>query len=217
MLIVFEGIDGSGKSKQSELTYKYLKDKKTRCILTREPTDGPIGMIIRRVLEEDMEFDPYSFQLLFTADRAYHINTLIRPTIENDTAVISNRYVLSTIAYGMAAGLDKKWLIDMNSKFPEPDITFIFDLKPEEAMDRIHRRAVKFVEKTVRYGHSDLITNKKERRGTEFFEKVEFLKKVREHYRQMAMGKKNVHLIDASKDINEVQKEVRKRIERIMI
>jgi dTMP kinase len=217
MFIVFDGIDGSGKSKQAELFYNSLKAKKVRCVLTREPTQSPIGMVIMKILEEDMEFDSYSFQLLFSADRAYHVNTLIKPTIENDTTVVSDRYYLSTIAFGMAAGLDKRWLTEMNSKFPEPDMTFIMDIDPKVAMERVHSRAAHFIEKTIEVGHSDAVADKKDRTPDELFEKVEFLAKTRKAYIELAAERKNVQLIDASKGIKEISEEIQRRVAKIMI
>ena len=97
--IVFEGADGSGTTTISHEIVKHLREKGERVIWTREPSDGPIGKVIRDVLEKKCEHIPKALELLFRADRLYHVETLIRPVLESGCHVVCDRYYLSTIAY----------------------------------------------------------------------------------------------------------------------
>jgi Thymidylate kinase len=106
--------------------------------------------------------------------------------------VISDRYVLSTIAYGMAAGLDKKWLIELNSGFIVPDHTIIIDVDANEAMNRVERRTAK--------------KNGKEKSGagkTERFEKREFLERVRKAYLSLTELYPNTHVIRSEESVGD--------------
>lgn len=215
LFIAFEGVDGSGKSKQAALLYERLKKAGDRPLLTSEPTDGPIGTIIRRVLEKDGKIDPYSLQLLFAADRAYHIDTVIGPAIENDTYVITDRYIYSTIAYGSAAGLDKKWLEEVNSKFVKPDITFVLDIDPEVAIRRVKKRALEFIRQSIEYGYNDIEMDKKSANDqTELFEKVDFLTKVRKIYRELSKNNNNYHIVDANRKVEDISEEIMQILKR---
>ncbi len=215
LFIAFEGIDGSGKSKQAAILYRRLKKEGGRTLLTNEPTDGPIGTIIRKVLEKEDNFDPYSLQLLFAADRAYHIGTVIAPAVENDTTVVTDRYIYSTIAYGSAAGLDRKWLVEVNSRFVKPDITFVMDIDPEIAIKRVRRRALEFIRQSIKYGYNDIEMDKRNAVDTtELFEKVDFLAKVRKIYRELSKSNSNCHIVDANREVEDISEEIMRILER---
>jgi dTMP kinase len=152
-LFVLEGPDGAGTTKHSALLAERLRKQGHDVVLTAEPTDGPIGTYIRTMLKSPTGDvgalramplpSPGALQLLFCADRADHVARVIQPALDQGKTVITDRYVLSTIVYGTAQGLDKEWLRSINAAFPKPDVMFL--LLPPYAVcaERIGRRATK--------------------------------------------------------------------------
>ena len=138
LFIVFEGIDGCGKSTQAEHVAEWLEHttgKKT--IRTAEP------FIFRDLILNHKELTPQSELLLFLADRTEHAAQLISPAIAAGHNVICERYTYSTIAYQSGGRkLDFDHVVDMieTCYFLRPSITFLFDLKPETAYERVRGR-----------------------------------------------------------------------------
>lgn len=139
--VVLEGPDGSGTTTHAKLLAQTLAGEHANVLYTAEPTDGPVGSAIRGFLRSGtLPHD--ALQLLFTADRAWHVHQEIEPTIAAGGIVISDRYALSTLAYGEALGLDPAWLLEMNKKFIQPDCT-ILTLPPlSVCMERIGERGI---------------------------------------------------------------------------
>jgi len=138
--IVFEGIDGSGKSEQyGRLTERLKKDYDV--LATAEPTKGmPIGNLIRQVLYGNEETSEESLALLFAADRVDHTEKKIKPALEDGKVVISDRYVYSSLAYqsrGMNKELDLDWVKTINRYTLEPDVVIFLDITPEEGQKRL--------------------------------------------------------------------------------
>jgi len=189
MLIVFEGIDGSGQTTHSKLLADYLISKNYKVFLTKEPTNNEIGKLIRKILNKEIEFDNLGLQLLMMADRAYHIKE-IKNYLKNNFIVICDRFWFSTVAYGSEDEKMFKFLFKINSKlFGFPDFLIILDIDPEIALKR--------------------------KNAKEIFENVEKLKKVRENYLKIEKISKKytkVFVIDSSKSIEEVQKEIREKL-----
>jgi dTMP kinase len=123
--IVLEGPDGSGTTTHSKLLAEKLRAEGRDVVLTAEPTDSAIGKFIREQLAKKTIDSPSALQLLFCADRAAHIETVIKPALAAGKTVISDRYVISTLIYGEALGLDPEWLLKVNTPFLEPDIMMI--------------------------------------------------------------------------------------------
>jgi len=188
--ITFEGIDGAGLTTQAELLEKYLRNKKYEVVLTKEPTNNLIGGIIRAALKKEWITSNTTLQLLFSADRAHHLEKEIIPTLESGKIVISDRYFLSTIAYGMIE-LEKDWLKALNSKFLLPDLIFIIDVPVEVSIERI----------------------KASRFGFELFEEIRKLEKVRNNFLELSKEYKNCFVIDGNRSIKEVHKEIVKIVE----
>jgi len=188
--IVFEGIDGAGLTTQAELLEKHLKNKKYEVVLTKEPTNNLIGGIIRAALKKEWITSNRTLQLLFSADRAHHLEKEIIPALENGKIVISDRYFISTIAYGMI-GLEKDWLKALNSKFLLPDIIFIIDVPVEVSIERI----------------------KANRFGFELFEEKKKLEKIRNNFLELSKEYKNCFVINENRSIEEVHKEIVKIVE----
>ena len=140
VLIVFEGIDGTGKSTQIALLKSQLEGRGYDVVTTREPTDGPFGKRIRKLYtgrdsvskEEELE--------LFLLDRRDHLQSLINPALQQGKVVLIDRYYLSTAAYQGAAGLNAEEILQRNEEFaPPPDLAIIIELPPEESVLRIER------------------------------------------------------------------------------
>lgn len=172
--IVFEGLDGSGQSTQAEKLYKFFRQTGRLVILTKEPTENSqAGRKIRKVLRKEIKVESDELQKLFAQDRKKHLKTLIKPALKEGKYVISDRYFLSTYAFG-GIDLDIEWLINLNNDFILPDITFFLDVSPEICLKRIGRRGKRF----------------------EFFEKREKLTRIRKNYLSLAARFKGIHLIN---------------------
>ena len=186
MFIAFEGLDGSGSTTQSRRLAENLEKKGLVPHLTKEPTsDTPIGKMIREVLQHRYKISPDTLQLLFTADRAEHLKTEIEPALENGQIVITDRYLLSTLAYG-SLDVDMDWLKGLNQNFRVPDITFLFKVDPAECIRRIRGRGSEF----------------------EIFENEEKLRRIWNHYEALSHEFPNLHLIDSEKPKDEVEDEI---------
>jgi len=189
MLVVFEGIDGSGQTTHSKLLANYLISKNYKVFLTKEPTNSEIGKLIRKILNKEIEFDNLGLQLLMMADRAYHMKE-IRNYLKNSYIVICDRFWFSTVAYGAEDEKMFKFLFKVNSMlFGFPDFLIILDVDPQIALKR--------------------------KEAKEIFENIEKLKRVRENYLKIEKITKKytkVFVIDSSKSIEEVQKEIRERL-----
>ncbi|HET7463259.1 MAG TPA: dTMP kinase [Longimicrobium sp.] len=154
-LIVIEGIDGSGSTTQVRRVAEHLRQRGEPVFVTHEPSDGPVGMMIRLALagrlagphkhfhdpseiadDSGTELDPYTLALLFAADRADHVASQIQPNLARGRHVICDRYILSTLAYqGLTCDLD--WLIEINRHIVRPDLTVFLDVPPNEAQKRM--------------------------------------------------------------------------------
>ncbi len=185
-LIAFEGIDGSGKSSQTREVAGRLRRMGYNVVETAEPTDGPIGKEIREnYLSGKVRIDQMALQERFTADRAWHFRQM-RPYLEEDKIIITDRFLHSSVTYGHASipkdGAARQILAMNQECVPMPDLTLIFDLEPELAMER------------------------KDQRGsnTEIFEKVGIQALVREGYRIYFPPSPTVVWIDASRGKEEV-------------
>ncbi len=181
--IVFEGVDGSGKSTQIDLLSMKLRDRGVDHILEREPSDGSIGRFIRHYAEAgDRYLQPESEALLFTADRFEH-SKRIEQTLEQGTTVVCDRYYHSTLAYQGAAGVDVAWLRDLQRFALRPDLVILLDVDPERSLLRVSGRTL-----TV-------------------FEDRSYLRRVRELYLGFARAGE-MRLVDTGRPVDEVEAEV---------
>jgi dTMP kinase len=139
--ITFEGIDGSGKSTQARLLAAFLKATGADIVLTREPGGSPGAEEIRRLLVEGApdRWSPETEILLFTAARRDHLEKTIEPALERGATVISDRFADSTRVYQGAARGELRGLVDRLHDAViqrEPDLTFVIDMDPAEALRR---------------------------------------------------------------------------------
>jgi len=189
--VVFEGIDGSGKSSCMEAAVTIL-GKERDVIGTAEPTDGDI----KRILEEAKDITPEGEAMLFITDRMLHTREIME-WMKEGKVVLCDRYYASTIAYQSAElngrRADAVWLEEMNDKIAiEPDMTLLFDIDPILGMERVESRGSK-----------------------SRFERIGYLTEVRDNYLRIAKERGFV-IIDASRPKDEVLEEVLRHISRIL-
>jgi dTMP kinase len=194
--IVFEGIDGSGISTQTQRLKSLFESKYgIKAVLAKEPSEGPIGTIIRQVLSDRViGIDDSCLALLFAADRIDHNNNKIKPVLEQGDFVICDRYLWSTYAYqGMHNDYD--WIKEINKFAYKPDLTIFIKVQPETSLKRITKSRFK----------------------TEKFEKVDVLGQVMVNYIKLIkewkdLGEQVVE-IDGERDPELVEKEIKTVIE----
>lgn len=137
MLLVLEGIDGTGKSTQAQMLAEALRAKGHRVITSREPTDGPYGTRLRESATSG-RLSPEEELQLFLQDRREHVETLIEPALEAGEIVILDRYYFSTMAYQGVRGFDPAEIRRVNEEFaPRPDLLLLLDLPIDKALERI--------------------------------------------------------------------------------
>jgi dTMP kinase len=140
--IVFEGIDGSGKSTQARLLAARLQDAGVPVHQTAEPTNGPVGTLIRNGFNRRVDLDDRVIASLFVADRLDHITNAhdgMLGIVERGTTVVCDRYHLSSQAY-QASDVGSDWIASSNSISTDlmlPDLTIYLDVSPEVALERL--------------------------------------------------------------------------------
>ena len=128
---VLEGLDGVGTTTISALLKEALQARDLRVRTTAEPTDGAFGRLLRRHLAKEVDLAPTTAALIFTADRADHLTSVIRPALARGRFVISDRYLLSTLAYQGAGGVPMEAVLAASEGFDVPDVTFLLEV-PED-------------------------------------------------------------------------------------
>jgi dTMP kinase len=143
--ITFEGIDGCGKSTQLRLLASQLRLRGLEIVATREPGGTSLGQRLRAALLDVQEqVDPLAELLVFAADRAHHVRTLLTPALAANQIVLSDRYADATVAYqGAGRGFDPKLIreiVQLATGGLSPDLTLLFDLSVTESAVRTRRR-----------------------------------------------------------------------------
>lgn len=184
MLITLEGIDGTGKSTLAAALPAFLSDLDP--LMTREPGATWVGVSVRRAIAE--QADPVTEALLFVADHAAHIASVIRPALSEGRLVISDRYTDSRYAYQQVTlsgiiGDPLEWLQALHDGWTiVPDRTFLFVMPVDEALERLMQK-----------------------NGREHFEKWEILLKVQENYLALARADPSRFIVvDATKEKDEI-------------
>lgn len=187
--IVFEGIDGSGKTTQSLLLKEFLQNKGFDTILLREPTEGPWGKKIKDMLLNGRRgISPKEELNLFIEDRKYNINKNILPAVNSNKIIIQDRYYFSSIAYQGALGMDLQQIRALNEAFAlKPDLVFYLEIPPSEGLKRIDAA-------------------RKNKRDT--MEKEQYLLKVKEIFD--SLHDPFIMKINCSYSLNSIQKELQK-------
>jgi dTMP kinase len=137
--VVVEGIDGAGSTTQSHLLSRELGRRGLTALVTHEPSQGPVGRLLRAVIERrETQVSERTMALLFAGDRVDHLEREVLPALEQGQWVISDRYYHSSLAYqGGATSLP--WVLELNAQARRPDVTYILALPVDLAAGR--RRA----------------------------------------------------------------------------
>ena len=209
MFITLEGIEGSGKTTQIRQIQDCIEKSGLECVVTREPGSTAIGQKIRAVLldPQNRDMDPLAELLLYEADRAQHVNTVIRPALSVGKAVICDRFFDATVVYqGYARGLDLALIDHLHDSILgdlRPDVTFLLDLAPEVGLARAWNQ----------------INNGTRTESESRFEEehLSFHRKVREGYLTCARKEPDRFVvIDAARDADQVSDQILKRVKRLL-
>jgi dTMP kinase len=202
LFVTFEGGDGVGKTTQAALLEEWLTDAGRTVVRTREPGGTEVGVLIRDiVLHHRGEVAPRAEALLYAADRAHHVETLVRPALARGDVVIQDRYLDSSVAYqgaGRVLGRDEVRELSLwATEALLPDVTVLLDLDPATARSRLEADDKPF----------DRLEAEKEH----------FHARVREEFLALAAAEPERFLVlDATRPPGELTAAVRKRVEALL-
>lgn len=191
LFITFEGGDGCGKTTQINLLDEYLRGKGYETLLTREPGSKGLGVKLREILlNYDGDVSPVCESFLFLADRAQHVDCIIKPALEKGIIVLCDRHTDSTVAYqGYGRGLDLEQIYNLNkiaTSGLKPDLTIVLDVDVETSQKRVGAQK-----------------DRMESAGIEFFERV------RKGFLEIAKREPNrVKVVDSTQSIEEIHKQI---------
>jgi dTMP kinase len=184
-LIVFEGIDGAGKSTQAEILLKKLYEQGYSVVYYREPSDSKWGQEIKRKAQFADSLTPQQELELFQKDREENVKNNLKPSLERKEVIILDRYYFSTIAYQGAKGIDPESIRKRNEAFAvKPDLVFILDIGADQGVKRIEDR-----------GQKDVL-----------FEREEYLVKVRQLFKSFQGD--NIYHIDATQSVEHIAEQI---------
>ena len=199
MFITFEGIEGCGKTTQIKRLAKRLGDCGVKFVSTLEPGGTRIGQNIRKILldSNNRDLSPLAELILYAADRAQHVEEIIRPSLDQGKWVLCDRFFDATTAYqGAGRGLDMDLIMTLNNRVTKgirPDITLLLDCPPEMGIERALKR-----------------NNTLAQDGQDRFEreKMDFHKKVRSGYLDISRNEKRFSIIDATLSEDAVEEDI---------
>jgi dTMP kinase len=204
LFITFEGIEGCGKTTQIIRLAKRLEKRGVQFVSTREPGGTRIGKDIRNLLLDarNTNLFPLAELILYAADRAQHVEEIIRPALDQGKWVICDRFFDATVAYqGAGRGLDMDIIMTLNDKVTKglsPDLTLLLDCPPEKGIERALNR------------NSSIAPDGQDRFERE---KMDFHRKVRDAYLDLSRKEKRFTIINASLPEDSVEKEIFSAIE----
>jgi dTMP kinase len=199
MFIVLEGIDGSGTTTQLDRLARHLSARGRQVHATREPSQGPIGRLLREILlgghrlPDGAGVDGLAMALLFAADRRDHLTREIEPALAGGLDVISDRYLLSSLAY-QAQEADRAWVAGLARELRIPDLTILLDVPVSVAAAR--RRAA---------GRPD-----------ERYDADDVQSRVAARYPELAAATPNTVVLDASGSIEQVTAAIAGQVDRLI-
>ena len=190
--ITLEGIEGSGKSTNLSFIKQILDDNQINYIVTREPGGGPLGPNLREILlDKSTVISPTVEMLLMMADRKDHVDNVINLNLKKGNWVISDRYLDSTIAYqGGGRQLDVNLITFLSAELdlPTPDLTLLFDLPVNEALERAKKRS-----------ELDRFESESE----------DFHNRIKDSYLEQASKNDRFKIVNSSKEIESVAEQVK--------
>ena len=193
-LIVFEGLDGCGKSTQLRRAASRLIERGHDIVVTREPTDGPWGRRIREMARSGKPVAPELELEWFFEDRREHMCEVVEPALVAGRMVLSDRSYISTVAYQGARGLDPaKILADSQAEFARPDVILLFEISAKEGLARVHERG----------GETEPV-----------FENLDFLERVAAIFESLELD--GLRRIDASRGEDEIAVDVSRILDLIL-
>ena len=196
--IVFEGIEGSGKSYQAKILFKKLKKLINNVILTREPGGTKSAEIIRKIILKDyfeknkkIKFDKYTDTLLYLAARNEHLKNKIIPALKNKKIIICDRFIDSTLAYQVyGKRVSLNFINNIHKQILgkiKPDITFVLKVKKQSFLSRLKKRRSR-----NRYDNFP----------------VKFYIKAQNAFLKISKNKKDYIVLESSKNTPELQKKI---------
>jgi len=193
-LIVLEGIDGAGTTTQAKRLVEALRAAGRDAHFTCEPSDGPVGRLLRELLAgRHAPVDVTTMSLLFAADRADHLNREVEPALARGAVVVSDRWYHSSLAY-QGADEDREWIRVLNGRARRPDLTILLDLAPEVAAAR---RAA-------------------DRRPEELYDRIEMQRRVAQGYREVARrlaDSERIEVLDGAQPMDSIAAAVLRLVE----
>jgi dTMP kinase len=185
LLIAVEGIDGAGTTTQSRRLVDALATAGLAAHWTHEPSDGPVGRLLRRILAgEHAPVDATTLSLLFAADRADHCQREVEPALARGQVVVSDRWYHSSLAY-QGTGEERAWIRELNRRALVPDLTLFLEVAPERAAQRRAQAA----------------------RTDEIFDALPLQQRIATGYREVIAelgGSEHIAVIDGERPIDEV-------------
>ncbi len=193
--IAIEGIDGSGTTTQTKLLYNWMRKRGYRVYFTKEPTGFLLGQIIRLALKGELKYSDKVLALLFAADRVLHTEKVIIPKLRQGVHVISDRYVMSSIAY-QGSLIDKEWVKTINRFSLLPTLTIYIDVPVRVSLERIMT---------------------KRQKQKEIYEKPHILEKVREMYIEECMrNKERCIVINGDRNVADIHSDILEAVKTIL-
>lgn len=193
--IVFEGLDGAGKTIQAAMLKQWLRQKGLKCVTTKEPTENITGNLLKVTLYLE-RLSPITDALLFAADRAEHLDKEIKKALKDGNVVISERYFYANLAYQSAQGVSDGFIEKINEFATKPDLVILLDVPADIALKR-------------KWNVLYYLPSK-------FEKSIEFNEKVRRNYLQLAK-KYKMKIIDASKSQDEIFEEVKTIVKKVLM
>jgi dTMP kinase len=188
-LVVVEGIDGAGTTTQARRLVDALRGRGLQAHGTRQPSDGPIGRLLREILGgKHAPVDATTMALLFAADRADHLQREVEPALARGAIVVSDRWYHSSLAY-QGAEEEREWILALNVRARRPDLTILLDVDPDVAAAR---RAA-------------------DRRTEELYDRIETQRRVAEGYRAVVdrlRDREQIAVLDGARPADELAGEI---------
>ncbi len=187
VFIIFEGLDGAGKTTQAKLLVDNLQKRGRKAVYLKEPTDGRWGRKIRDIASRGRDgVTPRQELEFFLRDREEDVKNNILPALVAGKTVIMDRYIHSNMAYQGALDFDVEMIRKENLRFPQPDVVFFLDVAPDVGLGRI--------------------TNSRKGGANVGYEKLDYLEKVYEIFRQKEFSK--MIRINGERKEEEIQMEI---------